>query len=202
MAPSLGISHLTDLFTLAGYGCKTRQGIFEATDRPVIVEYTERGCALNEYSEVTATAVQSKALGKWMDTSNGELCEPDDPYPVVSRMIISRAFAIDRTQTINTFNPDLSFMYIVKGMTGGKAKVVIQPSFVTAANEMMHEAMNGYSIVFSAAIHRRAASILEKGILLSFKLEFDRVYTWKELIDGTGGSVSKDERILQIDLCF
>ena len=198
---------MTDLFALAGNGCSRREGIFEETDSPVIVEYTERGCAFNNYSEVIPKAVQSYAIGKWMDISSGELCEPDKPYPLISKVVISRAFAIDRTQTINTFNQNLSFMYIVLGKSGKKAKVVIQPNFWVAAAGIMQEAMRGYSIVFSAALHCRSATMLKYGFSNSFRLGFVRVHTWKELIDAGGVSVGHWEKgdpvgTLKIDICF
>ncbi|MCJ1326139.1 hypothetical protein MMC10_002803 [Thelotrema lepadinum] len=199
------ISDVTNLLAQAGKGYQTQQAIFETTQKPVILEYTANECCFTSYPKVLARGAQSKSIGKWLDIESGELCTPDAPYPHVSKIVISRGFTYKPViDVFTTYSPSLSFVYIVQGMTGTKAKVVLAENVIAAGTGMMHEAMNGYSVVFSAAIEKNVASLIEKSSSSWFALEFFRVSSWEEILTGSDFALRQllGGGVLNIPLCF
>ena len=94
-------------------------------------------------------------LGKWItqgSTGEGPQVVTADTGMPVPRITVSPGLA--RT-TVNNQQP-LSYVLIIQGTSGAeKLKVVVEDNTDKAATTMMHEALNGFSTVFSAAFVRR-----------------------------------------------
>lgn len=179
----VNINTTDDLLAGAGRGYKLQQATFRINRQPVLLEYTNSQCHVEKFSTIMQTASRSM-MGTWIQIPSGICCEPDTACKV-PKIVVSRAFQ-HKGSDFAKFSPSISFIYIVQGLCdASKAKVVLAWDVETAAAGMIHEALNGYSTVFSAAIHKNAASLVMKRQLSQIwtQLEFKRTSYWSEMIN-------------------
>jgi hypothetical protein len=88
-----------------------------------------------------------------------QLTRPSDPWPKIPHLCISPAFGLPNSRLSSGTSkkePELDFVFVVEGISGSVTqKLVLEYDIHNAGVRMFHEAMNGYSIVFSAAISKK-----------------------------------------------
>ena len=194
------LSEVKELLSNAGQGYSIRQMTFGINGKPVLVEYTEEVPPLAENLLRALSMVHSHTLGRWITTSDGKAAEADSPYPEVPKICISRAFEISASN-FQEVASNLCFLYVVQGLSAARLKVVYTSNAEVAATGMMHEAMNGYNIALSGAMHRELAPIL-LGRSSPLDHRFIHVRTWREVVDegekAIASLLSKDEPIIKV----
>lgn len=165
------------LLFAAGRGYQLHQALFGSNQNTVLLEFTNDECYLPAFSDVLQKA-STGMLGRWICLPEGKPCEPDASHLKVPKVVISQGFDY-KSSSFKEHSAQISFVYVVQGVNGmGKAKVVLASTTLEAASGMMQEAMNGYSIVFSAAVHKQVASLVFRPSETSFcnsAFEFHRV---------------------------
>ncbi|KAH7083043.1 hypothetical protein BKA63DRAFT_502132 [Paraphoma chrysanthemicola] len=117
--------------------------------------------------EIYVTLLRSGILGSWVGTdAAGRVvyCQPDVPHSI-PKVVISAGLQHQRqesgignisTDDLGPAQEELAYVLISQGKSGNvRGKVAIEPSWERAATLAMYEVLNGYSVVFTAAMLKR-----------------------------------------------
>ena len=171
-----------DILSRAGQGYYLHQATFRASGASILLESTDQDTLLVHQFLDTLSKVRPDTIGRWVG-SDGEATEADLPYPKVPKICISRAFEY-KGSGFDDYSPDMSFLYVVQGISCmAKMKVVLTADVYTAAAGMIHEALNGYSITFSGSVHSETAAIIFEDHKQVTEHQFVRAQTWQEVVD-------------------
>lgn len=172
----------SDILSKAGQGYSLHQARFGPSGAPVLLECTDENTPLIHQLLGALNKIRPDTIGRWI-RFDGEATEADLPYPKVPKICISQAFEYKGTG-FEDYSPHMSFLYVVQGINGmAKLKVVLTTDVYTAAAGMIHEALNGYSITFSASMHSETAAVVFGSYKHFTEHQFVRVRTWQEVVD-------------------
>ncbi|KAL8838914.1 MAG: hypothetical protein Q9170_001951 [Blastenia crenularia] len=137
--------------------------------------------AIDKYAELLNHGVE----GQWLSNASDptRLFRVVDPSPPagIPKVCISRALEdssrsgrYGKSETSQQPTEPLHYLLIVQGKNASeRSKVVVERSLHEVATSMLHEAMNGYSVVFTGALRRSDMNKLfsrKKTTNFSFKI--------------------------------
>ena len=119
-------------------------------------------------------------LGKWISQGSVgktvRVVTADAGMPV-PRIVVGPGLA----QTTEVHQQPLSFVLAIQGVSGlDKLKVVLEDSIDKAAATMLHEALNGYSTVFSAAFSPSFTAPLFTPAIEPLNANYEKVVSFTE----------------------
>ena len=169
MSPT-NIRHASDLLTRAGRSFDD-QATIQPFGKQVYTIYTDTFPqeVLNQYASLFNHGVEGKWLSYQNDTTKlFKIVQPSPPMGI-PKLMISCALAEDplpnHSKAPNRQPKEpLDFLLIVQGSTGSdRSKLVVARGRTEAATTMLHEAMNGFSTVFTGALLRSDMNLLFHG---------------------------------------
>ncbi|KAL8919741.1 MAG: hypothetical protein Q9208_006607 [Pyrenodesmia sp. 3 TL-2023] len=135
------------------------QATIQPFNRPVYTVYISEFLQedLNKYSKLFNHGIE----GQWLSNSRnptGGVLKVVDPSPPSTIPKISISWVLNPTST-STQSPQLEypldFILVIQGNNAlERSKVIVARSAEHAATSMLHEAMNGFSVVFTGALLR------------------------------------------------
>ena len=166
MSPT-NIRHASDLLTRAGRPFDD-QATIQPFGKQVYTIYTDTNPqeVLDKYASLFRHGVE----GKWLSYGNNitkiiQVVQPSQPSSI-PKVLISCALALDprpsdfKSQDQEPREP-LDFLLIIQsGAASERSKLVVARSRTEAATTMLHEAMNGFSTVFTGALFRSDMNLL------------------------------------------
>lgn len=172
----------SDILSKAGQGYSLHQARFGPSEAPVLLKCTDENTPLIHQLLGALNKIRPNTIERWIKF-DGEATKTDLPYFTVPKICISRAFEY-KGADFEDYSSHMSFFYVVQGINGmTKLKVVLTTDVYTAAAEMIHEALNGYFITFSASMHSETAAVIFESYKHFTEHQFVRVRIWQEVID-------------------
>ena len=183
------------------------QATIQPFGRPVYTIYVEAFPqeVVNKFAELFNHSVE----GQWLSSANDptrvfRTVDPSLPS-AIPKLCMSRALKEEPRQSYgkqseNTLQlkEPLDFLIVVQGKNASeRSKIVVERSREDAATSMLHEAMNGYSVVFTGALLRSDMNRLLSRKKNS-KFRFESMPDLATLVSFSGSEESQSNKQLGI----
>jgi hypothetical protein len=165
------------------------QAMIQPFQSPLYVNYTSVPQeTINQYS----WRLQNAHLDQWVckteaPSKSFTISSAPEPVRKVPKLCVSHAFKnLPHPSTIEDPSKDVDFIFLVEGNRGATClKLVLQHDSHGAGVTFFHEAMNGYSVVFSGVVSKKAFQtfLVDPMNRILNSVAFKRVESVEELLE-------------------
>jgi hypothetical protein len=186
--------HPSDLLARAGGSKHELQAMIQEFNCPVYINYTSFS---QETIEQCSWRLEYCHLDQWAaPTEDGQqpVTNTKTPDPIkVPKLCISPCLKYAPFSSKEEISSKLDYIFLVEGNRGANLKLVVQHDLHDAGVNLFHEAMNGYSVIFSGAILKTAFRLfLTEPRQRLWKMRFQKVGSMEELLEKNSSEYVSD----------